>query len=63
MRTKIQAEACSNSPIFGVHLPQLWPSSGFKDFQLDSAEPSEPIGVTSDEYVPICVLQYMRDLG
>ena len=24
---------------------------------------SEPIGVTSIEYVPICVLQYMRDLG
>ena len=21
----------------GVHLRQLWPSSGFKDFQLDSA--------------------------
>ena len=29
----------------------------------EPSEPSEPIGVTSDEYVPICVLQYTRDLG
>ena len=34
---------------------QLWGS--------EPSEPSEPIGVTSVEYVPICVLQYMRDLG